>query len=91
MTVVKINPCVQGLAYGCSNGDTVTVLFSNIRDAETEVKRYIVHEASNTTVSALEWDDSGERLFVGYTDGKLVQVDFQYEKVCCLVHMQKLY
>ena len=85
VTVVKLNPYVQAVAVGCSNGDTFVILFGSVRDAESPVKRYVIREPDHVTASALEWEEGGERLLIGYTNGKLVQAVLQFEKVCVCV------
>ena len=81
MTVVRLNSCIRAVAYGCSDGTTSIDLFSPVHDLDTQVTKYLVREAQNITVSALEWDQGGETLYIGYNNGKIVQVSFQFEKV----------
>ena len=81
VTVLKLNPYVQAVAVGYSSGDTFIILFDSIKDSESSVKRYVIREPDHVTASALEWEEGGEKLLIGYTNGKLVQVEIQFEKV----------
>ena len=81
VTVLKLNPYVQAVAVGYSSGDTFIILFGSIKDSESLVKRYVIREPDHVTASALEWEEGGEKLLIGYTNGKLVQVEIQFEKV----------
>ena len=86
VTVLKLNTCVQAVAVGYSSGDTFVILFGSVRDAESSVKRYVIREPDHVPASALVWEEGGEKLMIGYTNGKLVQVEMQFEKVCTYVH-----
>ena len=98
VTVLKLNSYVKAVAVGYSNGDTFVILFGSVKDAESSVKRYVIREPDHVSASALEWEEGGEKLLIGYTNGKLVRVEMQFEKVCvcvcvceCVLYSEKSY
>ena len=73
ITVVKLNPLKDCVAYATDSG-----LVRVERVTRSVSTKWRAQEKDGTPVSSLEWSPAGDNLYVGFTNGRVIQFHLQY-------------